>query len=477
MKRHALLVGVNSYTNGIQPLSCATRDARELWKTFSNAGFAAELLTNEEASSADVVRARIHDFSIGLGRGDLFLLYFAGHGVFNSGRQLLLCANASYTACAEWQRKGGKTLPVGAIALDDIASDTAGECDRVFLFDMCRTHLQDGARDAAPMTAARDLSFGETLGACGSNWTYFFSCDEGQPALEVRAAQRGLFSLALSKVLNDRLEYERRLLLDEGFVREMEAEMRHVAETYGMDSCGQRPHRDSHGDTIVLFDPANAQPSSERPKRNMNELSADSLSTKVEDTPTLSNEADNQNTVSKNAPAADKDSRLTPIQSHKWIISNWTVELKWGLPGCDEKTLSFTLFETLGRYLYLLNGLGKYDDSDGKRQVFGRLPFRDSVWRALAGEGEAAKINRPSLTEEDVNALAKSGGMEELAREKGVWSVFKELETELGELKDDLLDYCIGNKIVPGNIPAMRAFALVVELSRNLKISRMECVA
>lgn len=459
-KRHALLVGVNSYTNGIQPLSCATRDARELWKTFSNAGFAAELLTNEEASSADVVRARIHDFSIGLGRGDLFLLYFAGHGVFNSGRQLLLCANASYTACAEWQRKGGKTLPVGAIALDDIASDTAGECDRVFLFDMCRTHLQDGARDAAPMTAARDLSFGETLGACGSNWTYFFSCDEGQPALEVRAAQRGLFSLALSKVLNDRLSHGRRLLLDEKFDGEMETEMRHVAETYGMDSCGQRPHRDSHGDTIVLFDPANAQPSSERPKRNMNELSADSLSTKVEDTPTLSNDADNQNTVSKNAPAADKDSRLTPIPSIEMDITNWTVKLECNLPGCDEKELSFTLFETLSRYLYLLHYLGKYNGPDGTEKVFGNVAFRDSVWRALAENDEETIIECPSLTEEDQEAIRNAGGMERLARTKGLWSVFKELGTEIQLLEEDL-----NKNNNTGNI-----FALVSDMFQNLKI-------
>ncbi len=256
MKRKAILIGVNSYANGIKPLSCAKKDAEELRISFNSAGFETDILTNEEASGADVVRARIRDFTSGLGRGDLFLLYFAGHGVFNSGRQLLLCANASYAACAEWKRKGGKTLPVGAIALDDIASDTVGECDRVFLFDMCRTPLQDGARGAAPMAAARDLAFVKPRSACNSNWTYFFSCDEGQPALEVEAAQRGLFSLALSKVLNDRLSHGRRLLLDEGFVGAMEAEMRNVAETYGMDSCGQRPHRDPHGDTIALFDPA-----------------------------------------------------------------------------------------------------------------------------------------------------------------------------------------------------------------------------
>ena len=256
MKRRALFVGINNYRNGIQPLSCAKRDADELRILFARAGFATDIMTNEEASGADAVRVRIRAITKDLGPGDLFVFYFAGHGVYRDGRQLLVCADATYATCAAWQSGAERVSPVGTLPLAEVVADTNGSFERAFLLDMCRTDLREGQRGVARCTGVRDLVPVDLPSGRQANWTYFYSCDEGQAALEVPEARRGLFSLALSNVFANRLEKCRRLLLDEKFVGEMENEMHSVARSWHMDSGGQRPHRDPHGDTLVLFDPA-----------------------------------------------------------------------------------------------------------------------------------------------------------------------------------------------------------------------------
>jgi hypothetical protein len=254
MKRIALFVGIDEYSNGIQPLSCARHDAEEMWSLFRRSlGFVTEKMTNSEASGADVVLRKIREMTSDLGPGDLFLFGFAGHGIEADGRKLLVCSDARLSDCSKWT--GGEP-PLGTVALDRIAKETAGSYDRAFLLDMCRAPLPSGQRGGrAVFHSGRDLSFEASRSFSTGSFTYFYACDEGQSSMELPAPIRsGLFSAAFSKLVDAHLRERRKVLLNEKFVGEMETEMRHVAETCGLSSDGQRPQRDPHGDDIVLFD-------------------------------------------------------------------------------------------------------------------------------------------------------------------------------------------------------------------------------
>lgn len=81
MKRHALFVGVNKYADPtIQNLAYPAEDATELASVFRRLlkFDRVEKLANP-AHAADVVDA-VRDLTKGLGPGDLFLFFFAGHG-------------------------------------------------------------------------------------------------------------------------------------------------------------------------------------------------------------------------------------------------------------------------------------------------------------------------------------------------------------------------------------------------------------
>ena len=93
MKRHALFVGVDSYADrNIQDLHCAVNDATELAGFFKHRACfdRAEALPNPRA--CDDVLERVHDLLDGLGPGDEFLFFFAGHGIKTQDGHRLVCA-------------------------------------------------------------------------------------------------------------------------------------------------------------------------------------------------------------------------------------------------------------------------------------------------------------------------------------------------------------------------------------------------
>ena len=257
MKRHALFIGVDKYSNGIQQLNCARKDAEELWSLFQRgAGFdQVEKLVDEQAASADAVRRKVREMVSGLAGGDLFLLYFSGHGVPYLHRQLLVLSDAVHReVCSE----SSKDPPFGTIALDSLIDDTEGDFDRAFLLDMCRAPLQAGQKGVHTGLSTKDLSL---ISSClgrrkQGSWTIVFSCDEKQHSVELLQKGRGLFSLALSSLVKQRIMATRKMLLDSRFVGAMENEMAHIALENGIDPEDQRPQLEPHGDPIVLVDPS-----------------------------------------------------------------------------------------------------------------------------------------------------------------------------------------------------------------------------
>ena len=164
MKRHALFIGVDKYSNGIQPLSCARNDAEELWALFKSAKFKCEKLVDEQASSADAVRRKVQQMVKDLKCGDLFLLYFSGHGIPYRGRQLLVLSEAVHRDVCN---AVSEDPPFGTVALGTLLDETAGDFDRAFLLDMCRAPFQEGQKGFPAGLSTKDL--------CASKPTSFFT--------------------------------------------------------------------------------------------------------------------------------------------------------------------------------------------------------------------------------------------------------------------------------------------------------------
>lgn len=257
MKRHALFIGVDKYSNGIQQLNCARKDAEELWSLFKHRirFDHVEKLVDEQAASADAVRRKIRQMVSGLTGGDLFLLYFSGHGVPYLHRQLLVLSEAAHReVCSE----SSKDPPFGTVALDSLIDDTEGDFDRAFLLDMCRAPLQAGQKGFPSGLSAKDLSLGPSCPdrRKRQSWTVVYSCDEKQRSVEIPRNKRGLFSLALSSLVERELEAGGRMLLDTKFVGAMENEMAHIALGNGIDPEAQKPQLEPHGNPIILVDPS-----------------------------------------------------------------------------------------------------------------------------------------------------------------------------------------------------------------------------
>ena len=444
MKRHALFVGVNEYTDqNIQRLHCAVNDATELAGFFRyRANFdRAEVLPNP--SNCDEVLSRVRALISGMGVGDELLFFFAGHGVMVGHDLRFVCKTDNLDAV----KHAWSGLPLGQLKFE-----TAGEFNRLFVLDTCRTDIlathrgvagimEGGTRDLYRVTAC------ETDKECGS-LTILCSCDEGECAGENLNSGHGIFSEALLEVLDEECNNGRKVLVNEDLVyKQIPDRMRALARKFSME-FNQRPQKE--GPPIVILDGKDA--TSVNKMTSKREEISQPLSPK---------------------PSSDfssvKASERTPSQaSHntkpprEYVITNWTVALDVDMPGCSEKQLMFTLFETLSRYLCLLQGLGRHGEG-AEATVFGSEVFRDSAWRLVSGSKKTAMVKCPILTEEDERAIANAGGMEELARQNGVWPIFKEVEMELTVLGEDLKANCKSNPLVRD------AFKLVKEVSKSLR--------
>ena len=131
MKRVGLFIGVNKYSHGISKLEFAKNDADKLSDCFKGKGYEVERLLNEEVTYDGILK-KIDEIKGGLKSGDLFVLYFAGHGVEIAGRHCLLCADADDQM---------DTLK-GKMPLQDLIRYSAKSgIHRLFILDSCRREL------------------------------------------------------------------------------------------------------------------------------------------------------------------------------------------------------------------------------------------------------------------------------------------------------------------------------------------------
>ena len=208
MKRHALFVGVDKYADPtIRDLSYPSEDATELASVFRRLlkFDCVEKLVNP--SHAPEVVDAIKSITRGLGPGDLFLFFFAGHGFRVKQNHVLVCAKDEF-ADLEDAYAG---LPVG-----QLKKWMRGPWNRMLVLDACQNDIRK-TRGADCGVALRDLKLihGSEAGAPDAGLQVVItSCSEGQKALEVSDLGHGLFTSAFLDSVTAFADSRRRMDLE-----------------------------------------------------------------------------------------------------------------------------------------------------------------------------------------------------------------------------------------------------------------------
>ena len=224
VKSKALFVGVNTYDDKeIRNLQFSRQDAHSLCDLFKDIGYETTCLLDPRASE---VLAAVQDSTSGLGAGDSFLFYFAGHGFTYGKWDLLFCRDSIYRLL----RSGAAGIDFDTIRLLTEDDDGTAAFNRVFVLDACRSDFLTGTRGTDSHT--RDLAPASTLVKAApkpGSLAILRSCSAGQHALEVDAKQHGLFTCALLDVMKSAQRTGSRLAFDESFGDAVAAKMSDIA--------------------------------------------------------------------------------------------------------------------------------------------------------------------------------------------------------------------------------------------------------
>lgn len=262
MTRRALIVGIDRYEHAdFLPLKYAEADAarvRDFLHTLDGPAAFSDVQCLYSTGDHDILRA-LRTAVRGLGRGDLFFFYFAGHGVQQHAHgQHLLLATDAMPDVLETENTNG-TLPhkmLGQI--------TTGTFNRVLIIDACRDNYfrQDPRRRS--LTAERTMEGARALreigragkGLGGGNAFTLWSCNDGERALEDEALQGGLFTHALLAELAALRSAQSPGWLDLDFTRRVRRRMMELSGTI----LDQSPAYSGAGEPIALFASPEAAP-------------------------------------------------------------------------------------------------------------------------------------------------------------------------------------------------------------------------
>ncbi|MCC5829244.1 MAG: caspase family protein, partial [Phycisphaeraceae bacterium] len=216
MKKHALLVGVEDYRDRmISRLSFARADATALAQRLSDrCGFdrvriLADQGGDDEPLLVNIVTA-LRDISSELRKDDLFLFFFAGHGVEKDGHGYLLARDSLHA----FPEHGSLSLQLLRKTFEHLSASK-----RILLLDACRNSPDAGRADAANRMGdviSRDIVAAARSNLGGGTTTALLSaCRSGQRAYEWPGRGHGVFTQYLLEGLDgaawtgDELEFDR----------------------------------------------------------------------------------------------------------------------------------------------------------------------------------------------------------------------------------------------------------------------------
>ena len=230
MKKHALLVGVEEYRDKmISRLQFARADATALAERLSGrCGFntvrvLADDSGDDEPLLVNIVTA-LRDVASELRPDDLFLFFFAGHGVEKDGHGYLLARDSLQT----FPEHGSLSLELLRKTFEHLSASK-----RVLLLDACRNSPDAGRSDAANCMGdviSRDIVAAARSKLTGGTTTALLSaCRSGQRAYEWPSKGHGVFTQYLVEGLDgaawmgDELEFDRLAGYAAGQVRQWAA--------------------------------------------------------------------------------------------------------------------------------------------------------------------------------------------------------------------------------------------------------------
>ena len=139
VRKHALVVGNDAYRRS--PLVNAVNDANAMRRALRDTGFSVETVTDADYPTFDRAIDRFVD---GLGRGDVGLFYYAGHGVQVDGGNYLIPVDFDHSRVAKVKYR--------AIPADLIRErmESSGARLAILVLDACRDNPFHGNRSAGP---------------------------------------------------------------------------------------------------------------------------------------------------------------------------------------------------------------------------------------------------------------------------------------------------------------------------------------
>ncbi|MBR4171228.1 MAG: acyl carrier protein [Kiritimatiellae bacterium] len=219
MKRKALFVGVDQYDDGsIHDLQCAANDAALILSQFRAIGYEAGLLTNP---NRDQVMKEFVRMTEGLGAGDEFLFYFAGHGFIAPGGEHLLFCRDDFYENIQFNYAG---IPFGMLQ----AKTERTGFNRMFILDACQSNpfTTRGTEQTRDLLPSAD-SYVKNVRSGGL--AVMRSCAPGECALELPSERRGVFSLALDRVIDGCRRNGGELAFDQSFAQLVYGKMGEIA--------------------------------------------------------------------------------------------------------------------------------------------------------------------------------------------------------------------------------------------------------
>ncbi len=163
--RMALIIANGQYSGGWKPLTSPGGDQKLLAKAFARAGFSVAVLCDGTAAT---MRATLADFGEAAAGADTALVYFAGHGIEQRGRNYLIPIGAQPVATAD--------IDDDFVPVDALITALNGAKVALMLLDACRTEASPGGDEVDSIGSA--IAFDGVKGAIG------FATARGQPAFD-----------------------------------------------------------------------------------------------------------------------------------------------------------------------------------------------------------------------------------------------------------------------------------------------------
>jgi uncharacterized caspase-like protein len=149
--RVALVIGNGDYADLRPRLPNPSRDATEIGKALGRLGFDAEVVTDADKAVMEDATARLARKARS---ADVTLLFFAGHGIQDLGKNYLAPVDADLSDETDLRRR--------FLRLDDVLDDLAGAKGALILvLDACRDNAAvEALRAAVPKTRSAGVSRG-----------------------------------------------------------------------------------------------------------------------------------------------------------------------------------------------------------------------------------------------------------------------------------------------------------------------------